>query len=417
MITSLRVDGFKSLNGFELVLHQGLNVLVGPNGSGKTNICQALGLISAVAEDRYVEYLLSTTGGAQFAFTFSPRAQQNGNTRSVKLHVMGRANSHLSREEEEPKECPLRFAYDCELSLADELCLRGEVLKIAALHPETQRFRKTLTFRREGREDVSVEVEDVSLAGPMLFGGEDLKKTGRVSLRQKGGSEPSLLELASLVSYHAHVARRELRQAKVYNIDPHLAKLPSDVLEPMSLMTNGRGLANAIRLLEKEDRASLEEICAFLQNLSPNYESIKSSPSEDRYSRSFSLVDSNGLSIPAQSLSDGTVKLIALLVSLCGKRHSFVIFEEPENFLHPWVCTTLVGYLREMLTEGVCLMTTHSETILNSVLPAEIVVVRNDDGRTTCSRLAEPHRLQRAIRESGFGCGYHYVSGAFGGVP
>ena len=38
MITKIKVDGFKSLKNFELELHEGLNILVGPNGSGKTNI-------------------------------------------------------------------------------------------------------------------------------------------------------------------------------------------------------------------------------------------------------------------------------------------------------------------------------------------------------------------------------------------
>jgi recombinational DNA repair ATPase RecF len=38
MITKIQVNGFKSLSGFELKLKPGLNILVGPNGSGKTNI-------------------------------------------------------------------------------------------------------------------------------------------------------------------------------------------------------------------------------------------------------------------------------------------------------------------------------------------------------------------------------------------
>ncbi|TMA80325.1 MAG: hypothetical protein E6J74_39935, partial [Deltaproteobacteria bacterium] len=38
MITRIEVDGFKSLTGFKLSFVPGLNILVGPNGSGKTNI-------------------------------------------------------------------------------------------------------------------------------------------------------------------------------------------------------------------------------------------------------------------------------------------------------------------------------------------------------------------------------------------
>ena len=38
MITRIEVNGFKSLAKFSLNLQAGLNVLVGPNGGGKTNI-------------------------------------------------------------------------------------------------------------------------------------------------------------------------------------------------------------------------------------------------------------------------------------------------------------------------------------------------------------------------------------------
>ena len=34
-ITSIHVDGFNTLSDFRLTLNPGLNILVGPNGSGK----------------------------------------------------------------------------------------------------------------------------------------------------------------------------------------------------------------------------------------------------------------------------------------------------------------------------------------------------------------------------------------------
>ena len=48
MITSIKIDGFKSLRNFKMDFRPGLNVLAGPNGSGKTNILQALGLLSYI---------------------------------------------------------------------------------------------------------------------------------------------------------------------------------------------------------------------------------------------------------------------------------------------------------------------------------------------------------------------------------
>lgn len=45
-ITKVRVEGFKSfLDTTELELHPGINVIVGRNGSGKSNLVEAIALI------------------------------------------------------------------------------------------------------------------------------------------------------------------------------------------------------------------------------------------------------------------------------------------------------------------------------------------------------------------------------------
>jgi len=45
MITAIKVDGFKTLSDFQLNLNPGLNILVGPNRSGKTNIVSFLSFL------------------------------------------------------------------------------------------------------------------------------------------------------------------------------------------------------------------------------------------------------------------------------------------------------------------------------------------------------------------------------------
>ncbi|MFC1905089.1 AAA family ATPase, partial [Chloroflexota bacterium] len=52
MIRKIEVDGFKTLSNFVLELKPGLDILVGPNGSGKTNIIsffEFLGLLQAMS--------------------------------------------------------------------------------------------------------------------------------------------------------------------------------------------------------------------------------------------------------------------------------------------------------------------------------------------------------------------------------
>ncbi|MCK8496131.1 AAA family ATPase, partial [Spirosoma sp. RP8] len=67
MITKIEVDGFKSLREFELHLHKGLNILVGPNGSGKTNIILFFEFLSNIVNNQ-VGNAISYVGGAGSIF-------------------------------------------------------------------------------------------------------------------------------------------------------------------------------------------------------------------------------------------------------------------------------------------------------------------------------------------------------------
>ena len=52
MITRFFVDNFKGLRDFEVHFTEPLSVLAGPNGSGKTSICQAIELFFRLVRER-----------------------------------------------------------------------------------------------------------------------------------------------------------------------------------------------------------------------------------------------------------------------------------------------------------------------------------------------------------------------------
>src|SRR5262245_5098638 len=67
MITHLKVDGFRSLSRFEMDVNPGLNILVGPNGSGTTNIVSFLQFLSYLTNNPLSD-AISRAGGAGAVF-------------------------------------------------------------------------------------------------------------------------------------------------------------------------------------------------------------------------------------------------------------------------------------------------------------------------------------------------------------
>ncbi|OHE22366.1 MAG: hypothetical protein A3J94_03335 [Syntrophus sp. RIFOXYC2_FULL_54_9] len=61
MITKISIESFKSLEKVEIELGN-LNVFVGANGSGKSNLLEAIGVLSAAADGKVTDQTLLQRG-------------------------------------------------------------------------------------------------------------------------------------------------------------------------------------------------------------------------------------------------------------------------------------------------------------------------------------------------------------------
>ena len=95
-------------------------------------------------------------------------------------------------------------------------------------------------------------------------------------------------------------------------------------------------------------------------------------------------------SIPATRLSDGTLRYLCLLAVLYNpKPPPVVCMEEPELGLHPDIVAGLAKHLRAASERMQLIVTTHSDILIDGLsdTPESIVVFENNDGATRMNRL------------------------------
>lgn len=85
MLNCIRVNNFRSLRDFTLEIRPGLNVLVGPNGSGKTNIIKWLEFLSLIGKHSLRE-AIGRIGGANQVFS---RNRQGSHASNLDFYVSG----------------------------------------------------------------------------------------------------------------------------------------------------------------------------------------------------------------------------------------------------------------------------------------------------------------------------------------
>ena len=122
------------------------------------------------------------------------------------------------------------------------------------------------------------------------------------------------------------------------------------------------------------------------------------------------------MSIPATRLSDGAMRYLCLLAILYNpKPPPVVCMEEPELGLHPDIVAGLAKHLRTASERMQLIVTTHSDILIDALsdTPESIVVFENNDGATRMNRL-DAGELNKWLED--YRLGQLWTSGQIGGT-
>lgn len=378
MLTRLKVSGFKNLVAVD-VRFGPFTCVAGANAVGKSNLFDAIQFLSALADETLIDAALSV------------RDEEGRNTdvRSLFHCVGGEYAEQMVFEAEmiipqegvddlgQKAEATITFLRYC-VVLAyrknESLASRGalELIREDLEHiklgeaPKHLRFpHKASTWRRSvvrGRRTASfistelgegiVKLHQDSTGGrPKSFLSTNLPRT--VLSTANAAESPTAL-----------LARREMQSWRLLQLEPSALREPDKFTALPGLRADGSRLASTLYHLAHSPRYAsptphsakptwvYDRVAATLSELIDDVDAIVIDRDERRELLTLEITDRNGTAHPARSLSDGTLRFLALAVlEMDPQAGGLVCLEEPENGIHPARIPAMLRLLQNLATD------------------------------------------------------------------
>ena len=420
-IKSLHLKNILSFKDTKLDL-QPLNVLIGPNASGKSNFVDVIGLLKSIPNDM-AGYLRNN--GPTGCWTWMDPRGTDSESSTVEIET-----------DLEPLQTAGGFDYNCKYRL--QIVVQDDRVRSVAEQLDNHHLTESFDFTARSPDNKThshpfFEASDGSVrlwptrADGNLAGWDD--EPVRVDI---ASGRSVLSEIRSHADYPALTqTARSLSRIKTYrnwyvgrdNPVRHPQRTDGD---PSFLEEDFSNLALVVNdLLSRRLEPSLND---YLKRFYESYESL--------HPRIFGntielIVNEAGMSgaLPASRLSDGTIRFISLLAILCHPEPPpLICIEEPEIAMHPDSLGLVVELLRKASERTQVIVTTHSPELVGLLPPepeAEYVVVceRDAEEGTRFHRpsYAELREWQDIYQQTGkelvvYGLSEMWLSGALGGV-
>ena len=428
MITRIELDGFKTFQDFTLDLSP-LQVIVGANGVGKSNLFDALHLIGRLADSKILATFHELRGDV--GELFSARAG-GGSADCIKLAVEILVDQTVQDDWGTIHELRFpRMRYELEIARRqdaegqDRLILQHEFL--TPIPRQRDRWTKSNRLRTGGPW---IPVMTGGRSSPYISSQKSRKETILV-LHQDGNSgrrdivameaERTLLSGARNTEFpHAFAAAEEMRAWQFLHLDPEILRQPSPVTAPAKLGYGGRNLPNVLARMKAVDPELLTRVSSDLANHVPCAMQVDTAVDPDAGRVAIWAKSEDGRKFSSRVLSDGALRALALVTLRNDPEHrGLLCFENPESSVHPSRLKDLTQILKDLTTdfsssdqEGAPLRqvicNTHSPVfishpeILSHVLFAHLTSrtnLENDSRQTASTRIVPviPDPLQPAL--------------------
>jgi predicted ATPase len=357
-ILKLHVEGFRSLK--DITWEPGnLNVIIGPNASGKSNLLRFLELMSISAKGNLGKYI-QTAGGMEplvwdgsadkieMELKCSPieegrLVERDSLTYGFSIKRIGKTSTYTIEKEQLANYYKVKLGTSNEpFKLLDRQGLKGYVFD--------EKQHQLLSPEEHIPEDETL----LSMARGPFTRNHFITGFGN--------------ELASWCIYHdIHVNQdAAIRQPMIARSEKHIER-------------DGQNLTSVLHTLYMTDRQFKKDINdAMKAAFGEDFDELVFPPAADQRIQLKVRLKSLDRELSAADLSDGTLRFLFLLTVLASPSIQPVIaIDEPESCLHPAMFSIIAEYAVEASKRAQIIFTTHSPEFLSAfkeIIPTTTVV-------------------------------------------
>ena len=371
-IESVRIRGFRSLVDVEVTGLPMATVLIGANGSGKSNFIRFFEMLSWMIRSRRLGEFVEKHGGAD-----------------DQLFGGNRVTPHM----------------EAEISLRATRGRDDYKFTLAHAHPDRFFFTEEAIRFRNAELDTEASWE---------YLGSGHREAQIVEVAQ-GGEYPGVNPQT------ARVILGLLRNCAFYQFHDTSGssnlKKRWDAEDYVRLRSDGSNLASVLHRLEQEDNRRYEFICRQIGRILPGFDRFAIEESYGKVSLRW-MAKWTDKTFGAHVTSDGSLRFFALVTLLNLSEDMLpdvLLLDEPELGLHPAAVTLIGGMINSLATKRQVIIATQSPQLVDAFDLDEIFALDLKDGRTQIRKL-DPEKYQIWL-DDGFSPGELWQKNLLGGRP
>ncbi len=320
----IEIKGYKSIKEAR-VTFKPINILIGANGSGKSNFISFFVFLSRLYNQNLKEYIALSGGEDKLLH----KGQKNTDQISFKMEFSQGRNG-----------------YSAIMKLGESGFVFTE---------------ENLIYQRDA-QDIANYGSEANIKISSLDRANNIRK-----------------HLSGLRRYHFH-------DTSINSPFTQLSSLENDIYY---LYGNGMNIPSFLYQIQQQDKIVYNRIVKNIQTIAPYFSDFYFSPDKNNQLRLLWKDKYSDIVFGPNDLSDGTLRFIALTVLfLQPNLPSTILIDEPELGLHPSAISKLAAMIKSAADKGSqIVLATQSTDLISYFSPEDIITVDQINGETRFNRL------------------------------